>query len=149
MCLISILLLVCVSCCPCKHMTTSSQDSVRVEVVERIVWEERDVELPQESQEVTAVADSSYLENSVAASWAIVNSDGTLYHSLFNKPSFSTIIPISHKDSTIYFHSFRQVIVEVEKPDTWWEQTQKKGFWIMLLVVATFISMKLRKLFGA
>ena len=130
-------------------MTTSSQDSVRVEVVERIVWEERDVELPQESQEVTAVADSSYLENSVAASWAIVNSDGTLYHSLFNKPSFSTIIPISHKDSTIYFHSFRQVIVEVEKPDTWWEQTQKKGFWIMLLVVATFISMKLRKLFGA
>ena len=130
-------------------MTTSSQDSVRVEVVERIVWEERDVELPQESQEVTAVADSSYLENSVAASWAIVNSDGTLYHSLFNKPSFSTIIPISHKDSTIYFHSFRQVIVEVEKPDTWWEQTQKKGFWIMLLVIATFISMKLRKLFVA
>lgn len=146
--LISILLLVCVSCCPCKHMTTSSQDSVRVEVVERIELVEQEVALPQESEEVTIKGDSSYLENSVAASWAIVNSDGTLYHSLFNKPSFSTIIPISHKDSTIYFHSFRQVIVEVEKPDTWWEQTQKKGFWIMLLVIATFISMKLRKLFG-
>lgn len=136
------------ACCHCPHaVLPTSKDSVRVEVVERIVWEERDVELPQESQEVTAVADSSYLENSVAASWAVVRQDGSLFHSLFNKPSFSTSIPITRRDSTIYFQSFRKVIVEVDAPDTWWEQTQKKCFWAMLIYLLLRLAWKLRKRF--
>lgn len=135
-----------IGCCPCRHMDIpASQDSVRVEVVERIVWEERDVELPQESQEVTTVADSSYLESSVAASWVIVNQDGSLFHSLFNKPSFSTSIPITRRDSTIYHQSYRKVIVEVEAPDTWWEQTQKKGFNTMLVAFLILIILRLIK----
>lgn len=135
-----------IGCCPCRHTSTpASQDSVRIEVVERVEWKEQDVTLPQEKEEAAILGDSSYLENSVAVTWAIINSDGTLYHSLFNKPSFSTTIPISHKDSTIYFQSFRQVIVEVEKPDTWWEQTQKKGFSTMLIAFLILILLRLIK----
>ena len=146
--LIFIFLIFFVGCCPCRHTTIPiSQDSVRVEVVERIEWKEQEVTLPRSLEEVTIKGDSSYLENSVAATWAIITKDGNLVHSLFNKPSFSTTIPHHHKDSTIYFQSFRQVIVEVEKPDTWWEQTQKKGFWTMLAYLILRLAWKSRKLF--
>ena len=51
------------SCCPCRHTTIPvSQDSVRVEVVERIEWKEQDVLLPQEKEEATIKGDSSYLK---------------------------------------------------------------------------------------
>jgi hypothetical protein len=37
----------------------------------------------------------------------------------------------------------KATIVEVEKPidkpDTWWEQTQKKGFWTMLIIFAILV----------
>lgn len=132
-----------VGCCPCRHLATTQQDSVRVEVVERIEWREVEVAIPQEREEVTIQGDSSYLDNEVAASWAVINTDGSLYHSLFTKPSFSTSLPIPRRDSVIIRQSFREVVA----PDTRWERLQKAGFWIMLFSIIAYIAWRLRKLF--
>lgn len=137
-----------VGCCPCRHLVTTSQDSVRVEVVERIEWREVEVAIPQEREEVTIRGDSSYLDNEVAASWAVINADGSLFHSLFTKPSFATTLPIPRKDSVIVQQSFREVVVEVEAPDTRWERMQKTGFWIMLISIIAYIAWRVRKLFS-
>lgn len=136
-----------VGCCPCRQLATTSQDSVRVEVVERIEWRETVVPLPQEREKVTIRGDSSFLQNSVAASEAIIRPDGSLYHSLFSKPSLNITLPTPRKDSIITRQSYREVVVEVDAPDTRWERMQKNSFWIMLFAIIAYVSWRLRKLF--
>lgn len=139
-----------IGCCPCRQLTTNSADSLRVEVRERVEWKMLpiDVPIPQERQEQTTPADSSYLETTIAASWAIIQPDGSLSHSLFNKPgsfSISLNIPTFRKDSVVYRHSYREVIKEVAKPLTWWQKTQMIGFWAMIILfVAILLWRKLK-----
>ncbi len=137
-----------VACCPCRHLATSEQDSVRVEVRERVVSriDTVEVHIPAEREERTVEADSSYIENTVAASWAIVQSDGRLYHSLFTLPRPSKVavsIPTLHRDSIVYRQQYREIVVEVAKPLSWWQQAQIKGFWVIM--IAGVILVVLRK----
>lgn len=136
-----------VACCPCRHLATSEQDSVRVEVRERVVARIDSVEfqLPQERAERTVEADSSYIENTVAASWAIVQSDGKLYHSLFTLPRPSKVavsIPTLHRDSIVYRQQYREIVVEVAKPLSWWQQTQIKGFWVIMIAGVIWVVLR-------
>jgi hypothetical protein len=76
----------------------------------------------------------SHLENEYAVSDAML-SGGILHHSLVTRPHLKRIElkrPILHRDSVIVRNSYREVTVEVDKPDTWWVKTQKTGFWGML-----------------
>lgn len=137
------------SCCPCKQLTTSMQDSVRVEVVERIV-EVRDTayfEVEKDSQVVTTQDTTSFLENAYAISRvSIVN--GGLYHELSTKPRLWNIpftIPTIRRDSTVFRNFYRTEVVEVERELTWWQQTQIIGFWIMLSIVFIAILLKILK----
>ncbi len=129
------------SCCPCKQLTTSMQDSVRVEVVERIV-EVRDtayIDMPFIKDSVTTMAKESHLENEFAFSDAAILADGSLAHSLQVRPRTIKVQfkkPIIHRDSVVYHNSYRTVTVEVERALTWWQQTQIRGFWAMLIIIA-------------
>ena len=136
-------------CCPCKQLATSMQDSVRVEVVERIV-EVRDtayVEVAGDKQVVTTRDTTSFLENDFAYSRASVVRGG-LYHELVTKRhrlAFPITIPTLRRDSIVYQGFFRTEVVEVAKPLTWWQQTQIIGFWIMFSIAFIAILLKILK----
>ena len=126
-------------CCPAKIASEYLADSVRVEVRERVLLEVDTIEvaIPYE-REVTSTRDTtSHLENAYALSDAMV-SGGILYHSLQTRPQIRKVEfkrPVLHRDSLIIRNSYREVAVEVDKPDTWFEKTQKIGFWGMISIV--------------
>ncbi len=130
-----------------KLITTTQQDSVRVEIVERFVTI-RDtvaVEIPSEKTAVIVPTDStSYLENSVAESTASVK-NGLLSHSLKTKTvtlekvaEVQTIV----RDSIVYREVKTTDYIEVPRDLTWWQQTQMRGFWILLMVVLGYVAIK-------
>lgn len=137
-------------CCPCRSLTTSSLDSVRVDVVERVV-ELRDTvffEVERDSQVIVTEDTTSMLENEYAISHASVVRGG-LHHSLATKPrlwEMPVSLPAVRRDSIIYHNSYRTVEVEVERDRSWWEQTQINGFWAMLAFIAVILI--LRKIKG-
>lgn len=124
-------------CCPCKQLGVTQRDSVTIKVVERVELNKLPINVPIPSDKQTQIKrDSSFLENEVSASRANINEDGSLTHSLWTKPSFlvDIDIPTIYRDSTVHLNQYREVKVEVDKPDTWWEKTQKIGFWLMLAI---------------
>lgn len=125
-----------VSCCPARLAVTQRSDSVTTKIVERleIVTDTVEVAIPYISESVATRDTISHLENEYAVSDAML-SGGILYHSLETRPHLKRIElkrPILHRDSVIIRNSYREVTVEVDRPDTWWEKTQKIGFWGML-----------------
>lgn len=134
------------SCCPCRHLTTSTgtRDSLHVQIRHRTIWvlDTMQIHLPAERTEQTMRTDSSHLETSAAVSDARINPDGSLSHSLENKKDdleIPTKRPIEYRDSIVYRDREVEVekVVEVERKLTWWQQTQIRGFWatVIFLVV--------------
>ncbi len=129
-----------VGCCPCRHLTTSTRDSVRVETVIRTerVPDTVFVEVPVEAIRQVVRDTASHLETSFAVSNAQINPDGSLFHSLENIPQ-KRPVPIEkeivYRDSVVYRDRTDTKIVEVARPLTWWQQTQIRGFWIFLAIL--------------
>lgn len=123
-------------CCHSKHIVTSTQDSVRVETVVRTEYIPDTVllEVPVESKQQNVRDTTSHLETSFATSDARINADGSLSHSLANKPQ-KRPVPIEkeiiYKDSIVYRDRMNTEIVEVERELTWWQKTQMRGFWLL------------------
>lgn len=135
-----ILLAVMTACCPCRHLTTSTRDSVRVETVIRTerIPDTVFVEIPVEVERQTVRDTTSHLETSYAVSDARIEPDGALFHSLANKPQnrpVPTEKEIIYRDSIVYRDKAVKEIVQVERELTWWQRTQMKGFWVLLLVI--------------
>ena len=135
-----IILLAVVGCCPTRHLTSSTQDSVRVETIVRTEYipDTVLVEVPVESERQTVRDTTSHLETSFATSDARINADGSLSHSLANKPQkkpVPTEKEVIYRDSIVYRDRVNTEIVEVERELTWWQQTKMKGFWVLLVVI--------------
>lgn len=106
------------------------------------------VTLPAEVKEVRAKADSSYLETSIAASIAQVDSSGNLTHRLWNlqRPwGVQLQVPtrVIRTGATTATEYLRQVVKEVEKPLTGWKKAKADSFWwlvasVILLLAWTF-----------
>ncbi len=128
------------ACCQCRHLSTSTADSIRVETVVRYkrVLDTVYIDVPVEIVRETVRDTISHLETSFAASDARINPDGSLFHSLANKPQ-KRPEPIEkdviYRDSIIYRDRVNTEIVEVERKLTWWQQTKMRGFWLLLVVV--------------
>ena len=128
------------ACCPCRHLSTSTDDSIRVETVVRYerVLDTVYIDVPVEIVRETVRDTISHLETSFAASDARINPVGSLFHSLANKPQ-KRPEPIEkdviYRDSIIYRDRVNTEIVEVERKLTWWQQTKMRGFWLLLVVV--------------
>lgn len=138
-CIIS--LAVMTACCPCRHLTTSTRDSVRVETVIRTerIPDTVYVDVPVERERQTVRDTTSHLETSYAVSDARIKPDGALFHSLANKPQnrpVPTEKEIIYRDSIIYRDRTETKIVEVERKLSWWQQTKMRGFWVLLAVLA-------------
>lgn len=100
-----------------------------------------DFKMPDIQETRTTNDTTSFLENDFSESTASV-SGGILTHSLNTKPRKMQVeanVPYERRDSTIYIYQDVVKIKEVEKPLTWWQETQIKGFWLMLIAIALFI----------
>ncbi len=123
-------------CCPCRHLSTSVRDSVCVEVRERIIkiHDTVSVVLPAESEHVRTRDTTATAETSTARATASV-CDGWLSLGIENvgKP-IGVIVDtlILTRDSLIYRQVDNTVRVEVPRPLTWWQQTQIRGFWMLI-----------------
>lgn len=129
------------ACCPCRHLGSSSRDSLRVEVRVRTEYIRDTVllEIPAQSERITTRDTTSHLENDYAASDARINEDGALFHSLATKPQRKPVAydrPVEYRDSIVLRDKAVRELVEVERKLTWWQQTQIRGFWVLLVVVA-------------
>ena len=140
--IILVVILVAISACsPCRHLTTSTKDSVRVEVRTRTEYI-RDtawIKVPVEFVRQTVLVDSSHLETSFSVSEARINPDGSLSHSLANKPQDKPAPfdrSIEYRDSIVYRDRAVKEVVSVERELSWWQKTQIRGFWVLLVVVA-------------
>lgn len=125
-------------------------------IVERVVTDVRTettfitdtlfVPLPAQSEKIITRDSISTLETDYATSTAKILSDGSLFHDLWNKEKEMEIPflkPMERKDSIVY----REVPVPtpvpyevrvptpVPQPLTWWQQTQLRGFWALLIVL--------------
>lgn len=147
--IVGLVVLALVGCCPCKHLATSTTDSTRVEIRERIV-KVRDtvvVELPAERVEVITPDTTSTVQTSLATSTATV-SGGVLTHSIENKQGSirkPTEARVEVRDSIIYRNRQTTEIVEVERELTWWQETQIKGFRVLALIALALVGWKFRR----
>lgn len=124
-----------------------SRDSVRIEVREKTVYIRDTVilKIPAQSAENTTRDTSSHLETDYAESDARINPDGTLYHSLRNKPQEKPVpvdVPTTQKDSIVYKDRYVYDEVEVPRELTSWQKWQMRSFWILLSVTAVYILRK-------
>lgn len=136
-----------VGCCSNKQLASETNEDVKTEVRERVVYRDTIIykEVPQESQAQTVRDTTSHLETSVAVSDARINSDGSLSHSLENKPILFKInfkMPELHRNSVVYRNIYRVNTVEVPRPLTWWQQAQIKGFWAMVVILVLWVFTK-------
>ena len=147
-CVYAMILAVLLSGCAARRIVgVTSQDSVRVEVVERVefVTDTIKVAIPYERESVVRDT-TSHLENAYAKSDAAILPDGRLSHSLETIPQlrpFSFEKPILRRDSIVFRNIYREEIVEVEADLTWWQVTQIRAFWAMFSIFCIIIIWKL------
>lgn len=128
------------SCCPCRHLTTGTRDSIRIETVVRVkrIIDTAFIEVPVEVIQQTVRDTTSHLETSFALSDARICPDGSLFHSLENKSQKRPISiekEVVYRDSIVYRDRATKNIIEIPHPLTWWQQTQIQGFYMLLAIL--------------
>lgn len=146
--------LLCLCSCSVKRAVQkeNKEERVRVEYREILKTDTVTVQLPQERIEVIR-RDSSHLETSLAASDARIRPDGTIYHTLQNKP-YTPKIEVKYKDREIIRDSIvyqtKEVPYFVEKELNGWQKFRMRigGYAIFaLLGIIIFYGIKtVRKL---
>lgn len=137
------------SCGAGKHLPVQreNRDSISVEVREKTVYI-RDtvlIEIPAQSAENTTRDTSSHLETDYAESDARIDPDGTLRHSLRNKPQKQPVpveVPQTQKDSIVYRDRYISETIEVPRDLTAWQKWQMRSFWILLSGLVIFVLRK-------
>lgn len=137
-------------------VVVANSDSIRIEYIEtlRIDTVTVEIPLPAESSSQIVRDSTSHLETSLAFSDAWLNPDGTLGHSIQNKPeSLKSDIPVAVKDT----HSnnsaikYKEIPVpypvekKVEKELSAWQKFRLDSFWILLVAIIASLIYIFRK----
>lgn len=134
----------------------NNEDSVKVETITitKLDTVTVYVEVPAQSAERHTSAGNSHLETDFATSDAWINDDGTLSHTLDNKPqSLAADVTVPHTSSKTNTENVRikevpvevPTIVEVERNFTWWERFRLKAFWFLLIIISAGVGWTFRK----
>lgn len=147
----AIVAVIAIACCPCRSLTSSMADSVRIETVVRteFVRDTAYIDVPREVVREIA-ADSSHLETEYAFSDARILPDGRLSHSLENKAQKRPVEVqkvIEYRDSIVWRERTAREVVEVEKRLTAWQRLQMTGFWVFVTAIVAIVGFRIRKLF--
>lgn len=141
---------------PPPPVVLNNSDSVRVETIINTVYVPTPVELdiPQQSQSTVTAADSSHVETDLAESDAWINPDGTLGHSIKNKPGKlkgEVYVPQTTEQTNKEAVKEREIPVpapypvEVEREFTLMEQIKLAAFWYLVGAVIVSIGLLFRK----
>lgn len=158
--IILLALILLTGCRTTKHPTSPPvivyTDSVRTEIIEKIVIDTVFIKVPVPSESTSQVVkdSASHLETTIAWSDAWLNPDGTLGHNLCNKKvSLPAEVPVQHKEKETN-NSKAQCkeipvpypeYVEVEREFTAWEKFQLNSFWYLVVGLAIALIWVLRK----
>lgn len=137
-------------------VTLTDSDSIRIEYIETLRIDTVTVEfrIPAEYSSQIVRDSSSHLESSLALSDAWINPDGSLGHSLKNKPeSLKSDIPVAVKDSRSNNSAikYKEIPVPfpvervVEKPLSAWQAFRIKSFGVLLAALAVSLTYIFRK----
>lgn len=108
------------------------------------------IEIPAQSAERTTPETTSHLETDYAESDARINEDGTLSHTLNNKPTKHPV-PVNNSTDTIYIEKAVEIPVPVEVPVqverqlTRWEKTRLNTWGWLATALAMCAGWFLRK----
>ena len=122
----------------------------RVKTVTEYIKDTLPVKIPAQTAERTTADTTSHLENDYAESYARINPDGTLYHSLMTKPQDLEVEfdkPVQRTDSTVNKKGTTTVVrtVEVERELTWTERGQIYGFRVLAAFLMVWLAWRNRK----
>lgn len=141
---------------PMAPVIINHVDSVRTERIETVRIDTVTVEVPVPMESVSHVvrADSSHVETSLAESNAWINGDGTLGHTISNKPQKlkgEALVPVKDTQTNKEAEKIREVPVAypepvyVEKDLTLWQEVRIKSFWYLMGVILILILWVIRK----
>lgn len=141
---------------PSPPVVLANSDSVRTEYVETLRIDTVTVEfqVPMESFSQIVRDTASRLETSLAISDAWINPDGSLGHSIRNKPeSLKSDIHVAVKDSRSNNSAIKTTEIPipypvekvVEKDLSAWQKFRLNAFWILVLCISCFGLYKLRR----
>lgn len=161
--IISLLTMLLLAGCHTTKQTASSppvlltnSNNIRTEYIETIRIDTVTVEIPVPSESSTQVVpdSTSHLETSMAESDAWINPDGTLGHSIKNKPrSLKSEVPVPVKDTQTNNScaSVKEIPVPypvekiVEKELSQWQKFRLGSFWYISLALTTSLIYIFRK----
>ena len=151
---VTVLLLLLIGCCPCRHLTSSESDtrsdSTRIEYREIVTFVPDTIliEIPPKQAERTTIDSISHLEVDYAVSDARIQKDGSLFHTLTILPQtkyIPTTSKVIRQDSIVYRDRWRTKTktVKVEKRLSWFEKAQIWGCRGLLLFVLITYTIKI------
>ena len=150
-CIAAVVLLIAFKgCCPCRHLSTETKDSVRVEThyvtVERV--DTQVVELPIEVYRNVTRDTFSVVSTKYAISTARIDS-GFLWHDIRNTGSVQVLTKTvtEYRDSIIYRDKVVTNTIQVDKPLTKWQRFQKHGFWLLLALFVAAVTLYVIRIF--
>lgn len=133
--------------CKATHcVIAESHEKVRIIEHTKLVPVTVKFDIPEVKLERTVRDSSSHLETGFAESDARINPDGSLFHSIKDKPQTLNIpaeVEVEYRDSIVYKEV--EVPVPVERELTWWQKFRLDGFWPLLLFVLLCIVYKTTK----
>lgn len=135
-----------------KLPVVTSEDFRRTEIIHTERIDTVFIEIPSQSAERITQESESFLETEFAESFAAINADGTLKHTLRNKDSKHSVMVKTTTD-TIFSEKIIEkpypveVPVEVEKKLTWWQRTRLNTWWWITAVLAICVAWIFRKPF--
>ncbi len=130
----------------------NNSDSVRIETIVKTIYTPVDVavDLPQQSETKVTQSDSSHVETDLAESDAWINVDGSLGHSIKNKPgqlNTEVFVPQTTQENNKEVIKEKEVPVpqpypvEVEREFTVMEQIKLAAFWYLVGAVIVSIGL--------
>lgn len=134
----------------------TNSDSIRTEYIESVRVDTVTVEVPVPAESVSRVVRDtvSHLETSLAMSDAWINTDGSLGHSIRNKPTAvkaDVLVPVKDTRSNNTAVSIREIPVRynvpvyIEKSLTVWQKFRLNGFWVLIVALAAALVYIFRK----
>lgn len=138
-----------------EPVVLNNQDSIKETTEVKTIYVPVTVEvpIPQQSESIVTAADTSRVETDIAVSEAWINEDGTLYHSIANKPvtcTAETYVPQTTTDHNIETIKTKEIpvpqpyAVEVERKQTLTEQIKLSSWWLLLIISLLSIGYILR-----
>ncbi|WP_288146685.1 hypothetical protein [Xylanibacter rodentium] len=134
----------------------NNSDSVRVETIINTIYVPTPValDIPRQSQTSVTAVDSSHVETDLAESDAWINDDGTLGHSIINKPGKlegEVYVPQTTTQNNKEAVREREIPVpqpypvEIEREFTRMEQIKLAAFWYLVGAVIVSIGLLYRR----